>query len=44
MPRARAGGEVAFVLGYDSLSAFARAFKRWTGKQPSEYQVDGPGS
>lgn len=30
--------EVAFVLGYDSLSAFARAFKRWTGKPPSEYQ------
>lgn len=36
--------EVAFVLGYDNLSAFARAFKRWTGKQPSEYQVGGPGT
>jgi AraC-like DNA-binding protein len=36
--------EVAFVLGYDNLSAFARAFKRWTGKQPSEYLLGGPGS
>jgi AraC-like DNA-binding protein len=34
--------EIAFVLGYDSLSAFARAFKRWTGKPPSEYQQSGP--
>lgn len=33
--------EIAFVLGYDSHSAFARAFKRWTGKQPSEYQAAG---
>lgn len=35
--------EVAFLLGYDSLSAFARAFKRWTGKPPSEFQQSGPG-
>jgi AraC-like DNA-binding protein len=35
--------EIAFLLGYDSLSAFARAFKRWTGKPPSEYQQTGPG-
>ncbi|MEY4577997.1 MAG: hypothetical protein RL701_2700 [Pseudomonadota bacterium] len=34
--------EVAFILGYDSLSAFARAFKRWTGKPPSEYQAGAP--
>jgi AraC-like DNA-binding protein len=36
--------EIAFLLGYDSLSAFARAFKRWTGKPPSAYQQTGPGS
>lgn len=35
--------EIAFLLGYDSLSAFARAFKRWTGKPPSAYQQSGPG-
>jgi AraC-like DNA-binding protein len=35
--------EIAFLLGYDSLSAFARAFKRWTGKPPSEFQQSGPG-
>lgn len=29
--------EVAFLLGYESLSAFARAFKRWTGVAPSDY-------
>ncbi|HEX5660634.1 MAG TPA: AraC family transcriptional regulator [Polyangiales bacterium] len=34
--------EIAFLLGYDSLSAFARAFKRWTGKPPSAYQQAGP--
>jgi AraC-like DNA-binding protein len=30
--------EIAVVLGYDSQSAFARAFKRWTGLPPTEYQ------
>ncbi len=29
-------GEVAYLLGYSELSAFLRAFKRWTGKTPSE--------
>lgn len=33
--------EIADVLGYDSQSAFARAFKRWTGLPPSEYQQSG---
>jgi len=32
--------QVAGALGYDSLSAFTRAFKRWTGRSPSEYQQD----
>jgi AraC-like DNA-binding protein len=29
--------EIAFALGYESQTAFARAFKRWTGVPPSEY-------
>lgn len=28
--------EVASILGYNELSAFSRAFKRWTGKNPSD--------
>lgn len=28
--------EVAFLLGYSEASAFARAYKRWTGKSPTE--------
>ncbi|HEY1266613.1 MAG TPA: AraC family transcriptional regulator [Candidatus Binatia bacterium] len=30
--------EVAFLLGYSELSAFNRAFKRWTGATPMEYR------
>ncbi|NML22935.1 AraC family transcriptional regulator [Pseudoflavitalea sp. G-6-1-2] len=29
--------EVAHILGYNELSAFTRAFKRWTGINPAEY-------
>jgi AraC-like DNA-binding protein len=29
--------EVAHILGYNELSAFIRAFKRWTGKTPSGF-------
>ena len=28
--------EVAWLLGYQEVSAFSRAFKRWTGKAPSQ--------
>jgi len=30
--------EIAFLLGYSKLSAFHRAFKRWTGQTPGEYR------
>jgi AraC-like DNA-binding protein len=29
--------EISFALGYESQTAFTRAFKRWTGSPPSEY-------
>jgi AraC-like DNA-binding protein len=30
--------EISAMLGYNELSAFIRAFKRWTGMPPSNYQ------
>ena len=30
--------DIAFLLGYSQQSAFTRAFRRWTGKSPSEYR------
>ena len=30
--------EVSYMLGYNELSAFSRAFKRWTGKAPGEWK------
>lgn len=29
--------EISHMLGYNELSAFSRAFKRWTGKAPAQY-------
>jgi AraC-like DNA-binding protein len=39
---ARPLGEVAFLLGYSELSAFLRAFKRWTGVSAGEFRVASP--
>ena len=30
--------ELAFLLGYSEISAFSRAFHRWLGMSPSEWQ------
>jgi AraC-like DNA-binding protein len=30
--------EIAYLLGYSEVSAFNRAFRRWTGATPSDYR------
>lgn len=30
--------EISYLLGYIEVSAFLRAFKKWTGKSISEYK------
>jgi AraC-like DNA-binding protein len=30
--------EIAFLLGFSELSAFSRAFKKWTGQSPAKYK------
>lgn len=32
--------EIAFLVGFSELSAFYRAFKRWTGKTPVEFRAE----
>ncbi len=32
--------EIAFMLGFADLSNFIRAFRRWTGKSPTEYRLE----
>ena len=32
--------EVAYRLGYNDVSNFSRAFKRWTGSTPRDYRLD----
>ena len=29
--------EIAFLLGFSELSSFSRAFKKWTGSSPVNY-------
>ena len=33
--------EIAFLLGFSDQSNFSRAFKRWTGQSPGQYQKAG---
>ncbi len=30
--------EISYILGYAATSVFSKAFKKWSGKSPSEYR------
>jgi AraC-like DNA-binding protein len=32
--------EIAYMLGFSDCSNFARSFRRWTGKSPSDFRED----
>lgn len=34
--------EIAYALGYREVNSFRRAFRKWTGKTPTEYAAVGP--
>ena len=37
--------EIAYLLGFAEAASFNRAFRRWTGRTPSEYRAGlGPGA
>ena len=36
--------DITFSLGFSQPSAFTRAFKRWTGRSPSDYRTNLPSS
>lgn len=33
-------GRITYLLGYSDLSSFTRAFRRWTGRTPSEWRAE----
>ena len=33
-------GRITYLLGYSDLSAFTRAFRRWTGRTPSNWRAE----
>lgn len=36
----RSLSDIAFLLGFSEISAFSRAFKRWTGTSPAKYMKE----
>jgi len=40
----RSINEITYLLGFSEPSNFSRAFRRWTGKSPSSYRGESPGS